>query len=125
MMIAKLTKNPVANHRLTVKALEPQEHYCLVRLDQPRRETDSGLLLPKALSGPNGMVSRDDGKKMPQFQYHHTAVIVKLGPDAENCSVGERILFTVNALSVTVADGEEEAPLALFDTRDIVCKVSK
>lgn len=52
-----------------------------------------------------------------------TAVVIAIGPDVTNIEVGERILLPVPPVPVRVADAEEEHPLGLLDSRDIICKV--
>lgn len=118
--------NPVANHRLKLDSLEPQGHYCIVRIDPPKTKTAGGVILPGSNNG-RGISAQFAGaavgKGAPEFKYDFTAVILSIGPEVDNVEVGERVLLTVAAIPVTVVEGLEDHPLGLFDSRDIICKV--
>lgn len=49
--LRKKLVDPTRNHRLRVAKLRPQEHYCVVRVDPPKTQTDGGLLLLELAKG--------------------------------------------------------------------------
>ncbi len=118
------SKNPLANHRLELAKMRPTGAYCLARMDPPRTKTDGGILIPDNINALEAsFVGAKVGRDAPQFTYDKTAVVVALGPDAVDIEIGERFLITIPIIPITVANGDEEYPLGLFDSRDINCKV--